>query len=175
MLLLLLAETPPDTPPPQDPPKELPSKSGAAALAESDGAASSTQVKASTRVAAADPSSQIDTRRQECVTQCERDSGECRSLNRRGKQDCMRAVAFGASGNRLSTTTSVPPSCAFYGQARCDRAFNRDRCLARMTSRHSECVQLVGNIASRRQDCDDKSRESDKMCLDELRDCRAGC
>ena len=42
-----------------------------------------------------------------------------------------------------------------------------------MTSRHNDCVQLVGNIASRRQDCEDKARESDKMCLDELRDCRA--
>jgi hypothetical protein len=44
-----------------------------------------------------------------------------------------------------------------------------------MSSRHTECVQLVGNIASRRQDCEDKARDSDKMCLDELRDCRAGC
>jgi len=150
------------------------SKDSAATLAASDATAPPKQVKTSTRVAAADTSSQVDSRRQECITQCERDSGECRSLNRRGKQDCMRAVAFGGSG-RLSNTTSVSPSCAFYGQARCDRAYNRDACLARMTSRHSECVQLVGNIASRRQDCEEKARDSDKMCLDELRDCRAGC
>ena len=70
--------------------------------------------------------------RQECITQCERDSGECRSINRRGKQDCMRAVAFGGSG-RLTTTNSAAASCAFYGQARCDRAYNRDACLARIT------------------------------------------
>jgi serine/threonine protein kinase len=151
-----------------------PSKDSVAALGASDAAAPPRQVKASSRVAAADTSSQVDSRRQECITQCERDSGECRSLNRRGKQDCMRAVAFGGSG-RLSNTTSTAPSCAFYGQARCDRAYNRDACLARMTSRHSECVQLVGNIASRRQDCEEKARDSDKMCLDELRDCRAGC
>jgi serine/threonine protein kinase len=37
-----------------------------------------------------------DARRQQCITQCERDEGECRSINRRGKQDCMRAVAFNA-------------------------------------------------------------------------------
>jgi hypothetical protein len=86
----------------------------------------------------------------------------------------MRAVAFGGSG-RLQNTNNLNVSCAFYGQARCDRAANRDLCLARMTSRHNECVQLVGNIASRRQDCEDKARDSDKMCLDELRDCRAGC
>ena len=86
----------------------------------------------------------------------------------------MRAVAFGGSG-RLSNTTAVSPSCAFYGQARCERAFNRDACLARMSSRYADCQQLVGNIASRRQDCEDKARDSDKMCLDEMRDCRAGC
>ena len=86
----------------------------------------------------------------------------------------MRAVAFGGSG-RLSNTNSLSASCAFYGQARCDRAYDRDACLARMVSRHTECEQLIGNIASRRQDCEDKARDSDKMCLDELRDCRAGC
>ena len=37
-----------------------------------------------------------DARRQQCITQCERDEGECRSINRRSKQDCMRAVAFNA-------------------------------------------------------------------------------
>ncbi len=166
-----------DAKPPQEPPSGPPAKSGAAALVESDGAGSSSATKvasSATRVAAADTSSQVDSRREECRTQCERDSGECRSLNRRGKQDCMRAVAFGGSG-RLSNTTSLSASCAFYGQARCDHAFNRDACLSRMATRHDDCVQLVGNIASRRQDCEDKARESDKMCLDELRDCRAGC
>jgi hypothetical protein len=175
-----------ETSPPQQPPPGNPSSTGAAAApVESDGAASSAaqvvgpaekpvKTSSTTRVAAVNPSSQIDTRRQECITQCERDSGECRSLNRRGKQDCMRAVAFGGSG-RLSNTNPYATSCAFYGQVRCDRAYNRDACLARMTARYDECVQLVGNIASRRQDCEDQARESDKMCLDELRDCRAGC
>lgn len=176
-----------DTAPPNEPPPGDSSSRNAAALVASDsaGSSSTTQVAADaaekpvrtsspTRVAAANPVSQIDARRQECVSQCERDSGECKSLNRRGKQDCMRAVAFGGSG-RLQNTNNLNASCAFYGQARCDRAYNRDACLDRMTSRHNDCVQLVGNIASRRQDCEDKARESDKMCLDELRDCRAGC
>jgi serine/threonine protein kinase len=174
--------------PPGGPPSEPPSTAGAAAaLVEPGGAPASsssggtsageqpTPSASPTRVAAATPTSQIDSRRQECIQQCERDSGECRSLNRRGKQDCMRAVAFGGSGGRISNTNSLDASCAFYGQARCDRAFNRDACLARMASRHNDCVQLVGNIASRRQDCEEKARDSDKMCLDELRDCRSGC
>jgi serine/threonine protein kinase len=172
------SDTPPPTEPPKGPPSEpaseQPSSSATATFVASGATAPPAQVKSSTRVAAADTTSQVDSRRQECVTQCERDSGECRSLNRRGKQDCMRAVAFGGSG-RLSNTTAVSPSCAFYGQARCDRAFNRDACLARMSTRYSQCEQLVGNIASRRQDCEDNARDSDKMCLDELRDCRAGC
>ncbi len=162
-----------DAKPPPGPPDE-PTKSGAAALVDSDGAGSAAATKVANNSAEKARISQADARRQECVTQCERDSGECRSLNRRGKQDCMRAVAFGGSG-RLSNTTSLSASCAFYGQARCDRAFNRDACLSRMATRHNDCVQLVGNIASRRQDCEDKARESDKMCLDEVRDCRSGC
>jgi serine/threonine protein kinase len=170
-----------DTAPPKEPPKQPPSepaaKSGGGASLQSDEAASSTKVasNSSTRVAAINPSSQIDTRRQECVTQCERDSGECKSINRRGKQDCMRSVAFGGSGGRLSTTTSYSANCAFYSTQRCDRASNRDACLSRMDTRHTECVQLVNNIASGRAECEDRARESDKMCLDELRDCRAGC
>jgi hypothetical protein len=172
-------------PPPEAPPPGDQSSKGAAALADSDKAASTTHVASNaaekpvqtsspTRVAAANPVSQIDARRQECITQCERDSGECKSLNRRGKQDCMRAVAFGGSGH-LQNTNNLNVSCAFYGQARCDRAYDRDACIARIASRHNDCVQLNGNIASRRQDCEDKARESDKMCLDELRDCRSGC
>ena len=170
-----------DTPPPKQPPKEPPSgsasNSAAAALVQSDESAAHTKVamNSSTRVAAVNPSSQIDTRRQECVTQCERDSGECKSLNRRGKQDCMRSVAFGGTGGRLSTTTSYSANCAFYSTQRCDHASNRDACNSRMDTRHTECVQLVSNIASGRQECEDRARESDKMCLDELRDCRAGC
>ncbi len=175
-----------DTPPPKEPPSGGDATSKGTAATGSDSAGSSrNQVAASaaekpvqtsspTRVAAVDRSSQIDTRRQECLTQCERDSGECKSLNRRGKQDCMRAVAFGGSG-RLQNTNNLNVSCAFYGQARCDRAYDRDACLARMALRYNDCTQLNGNIASRRQDCEDKARESDKMCLDELRDCRTGC
>jgi serine/threonine protein kinase len=171
------AETPPPKEPPKDPPSGASERSGAAAVVQSDESAPQTKVasSSSTRVAAVNPSSQIDTRRQECVTQCERDSGECKSLNRRGKQDCMRSVAFGGSGGRLSTTTSYSANCAFYSTQRCDRAYNRDACVSRMDTRHTECVQLVSNFASGRQECEERARESDKMCLDELRDCRAGC
>lgn len=45
-----------------------------------------------------------------------------------------------------------------------------------MTNRYKDCVNVLGgNIASRRQDCEDKARDSDRLCLDELRDCRASC
>ena len=88
----------------------------------------------------------------------------------------MRSVAFGGSSSgRLSTTTAYSANCAFYSTQRCDRAYNRDACLSRMDTRYTECVQLVNNIASGRAECEDRARESDKMCLDELRDCRAGC
>ena len=45
-----------------------------------------------------------------------------------------------------------------------------------MTSRYSECVALVGgSVASKRQDCEDKTRDADRLCLDDLRDCRSTC
>ena len=118
----------------------------------------------------------IDARRQQCIAQCERDDGECRSLGRRGKQECMKAVAFGGTSGRITTTNPAATSCAFYGQSRCDYSMDREACLARMTARYKTCVDVLGGtVASRRQDCDDRARESDQMCLDELRECRASC
>ncbi|HEY0940162.1 MAG TPA: serine/threonine-protein kinase [Steroidobacter sp.] len=118
----------------------------------------------------------IDARRQQCIAQCERDDGECRSLSRRGKQECMKAVAFGGTSARLTTTNPAATSCAFFGQSRCDHSMNREGCLARMTERYKTCVDVLGgSVASRRQDCDETARQSDQMCLNELRDCRASC
>jgi serine/threonine protein kinase len=118
--------------------------------------------------------SAADTRRQECITQCGRDDGECRSINRRAKQDCMRAVAFNGTG-RVSTGSSSA-SCAFYDEARCTSAYNGDACRRRIADRYRVCVGVLGDsIASRRQDCEDNSHEADRMCMDELRDCRASC
>ncbi|MFC4309260.1 protein kinase [Steroidobacter flavus] len=118
----------------------------------------------------------IDARRKQCISQCERDDGECRSLGRRGKQECMRAVAFGASPGRITTTNPAATSCAYFGQSRCDNSFNREACLARMTTRYKACVDVLGGtVAQRRQDCDENARESDQLCLDELRDCRQSC
>jgi hypothetical protein len=136
----------------------------------------------SQRVAKATPSDSassaggIDARRKQCIAQCERDDGECRSLGRRGKQECMRAVAFGATPGRITTTNPAATSCAYFGQSRCDSSFNRDACLARMTTRYKACIDVLGGtVAQRRQDCDENARESDQLCLDELRDCRQSC
>lgn len=118
----------------------------------------------------------IDARRKQCIAQCERDDGECRSLGRRGKQECMRAVAFGATPGRITTTNPAATSCAYFGQSRCDSSFNRDACLARMTTRYKACIDVLGGtVAQRRQDCDENARESDQLCLDDLRDCRQTC
>ncbi|HEY6641865.1 serine/threonine protein kinase [Povalibacter sp.] len=128
------------------------------------------------KVATVDNSAQI--RRQECIAQCERSDGECRSINRRGKQDCMRAVGFGATGGFTASpgTNSAASDCAFYGQARCEYARDRSACLARTSTRYDACVNsLSGNVASRRQDCDNNAREADRMCLDEMRDCKSYC
>lgn len=118
----------------------------------------------------------LEARRKQCIAQCERDDGECRSLSRRGKQECMRAVAFGGTSARITTTDPAATSCAFFGRSRCDYAMDREACLARMTNKYKACLEVLGGtVASRRQDCDQAARESDQLCLDELRECRASC
>jgi len=128
------------------------------------------------KVAKVDNSAQI--RRQECLAQCERSDGECRSINRRGKQDCMRAVGFGAAGGFTSApgSNSAAADCSFYGQARCEYARDRNACLSRISARYNACVtSLSGNTAARRQDCDNNAREADRMCLEEMRECKSYC
>ncbi len=124
------------------------------------------------RVAVAVPDT---SRREACVAQCERDEGECRSLNRRGRQECMRAVGFNSAGG-VTTTNPAAANCAFFGAARCDFALDRGECLARVSARQQACVEVLGGtVASRRQDCEVSARDADRFCLDELRECRASC
>ncbi|MGH8174809.1 MAG: protein kinase domain-containing protein [Steroidobacter sp.] len=172
--------------PPGDPPPASGEPVDAAAItASSDASAGSAPQSKDSGVLAAPPASKPtqraaiveipDSRRQQCIAQCERDEGECRSINRRGKQDCMRAVAFNGSG-RLTTTNPSAASCAFFGRDRCIRAVNREACAARIADRYKTCLDVLGGtVVSRRQDCEDNARESEQMCRDELRDCRASC
>jgi hypothetical protein len=190
------AQIPPETPvantePPGEPPSQPPSDTAAQATVppvsppDSQAAATQTQpevtsppaekpvIKKPTLVASVD-SSGSSSRRQQCITQCERDDGECRSINRRGKQECMRTVAFNGTGSRISPSAGA--DCSFYGVERCQYAGNRDSCMNRITTRYTQCQSVLnGSVASRRQDCEDRGRESDKMCLDQVRDCRSTC
>jgi serine/threonine protein kinase len=113
-------------------------------------------------------------RRELCVRQCDRDEGQCRSIGRQGKQDCMRAIAFGANA-RLPGNNNAARTCGYFGSARCENAIHQDACLARMSDRYQSCVGVIGNIAQGRQDCENTARESDKLCLTELRSCRDSC
>lgn len=84
----------------------------------------------------------------------------------------MRTVAFNGTGHR----SPAGADCSFYGAERCQYAGNRETCMNRITTRYTLCQStLNGSVASRRQDCEDRGRESNKMCLDQLRDCRQIC
>ena len=169
------------------PPQDSPAMSSLAGAAPQDAAANTSIAPPASGggAAAISPSrstpsggsaaSAADSRRQQCITQCERDDGECRSINRRGRQECMRAAAFNSAG-RLTTTHPTEANCAFFGRARCDRALDPAACMARIEQRYQLCMEVLGGtVISSRQDCEDKARESEKMCSDELRDCRASC
>jgi hypothetical protein len=120
-----------------------------------------------------------DTRRAECIAQCERDDGQCRSINSRGRQDCMRAVGFGATGGAGGLTIapgSQDSACAFFTEDRCRLAPDRDECLQRTRTRQVQCVTVrSGSFASGVQGCNVASREGENMCLAQLRECRTYC
>jgi serine/threonine protein kinase len=182
-----------DSQTPVEPPQKEVAPSVVATVPEADppaqsevDAISATPLPEPQRVAKVDPApthatyspagSNMDARRKQCISQCERDDGECRSLGRRGKQECMRAVAFGSNAGSITPMPNTTQSCAFFGQSRCEYSLDRESCLARMSSRYKDCVNVLGgNVVSRRQDCDNNARNSDRMCLDTLRECRASC
>jgi serine/threonine protein kinase len=100
-------ETPPNEPPPADEaPIAAQSADTEVGAADADASSATPPQSRESSAAPAAPrptqsapvadSSARDARRQQCITQCERDESECRSINRRSKQDCMRAVAFNA-------------------------------------------------------------------------------
>lgn len=114
-------------------------------------------------------------RRAQCISQCERDDGQCRSLGDRGKQDCIRQVGL-ARSSPSAMTNPAGANCAFFSEARCDYAANRDVCLARMATRYKDCVNVLGdNVVSDPHDCDIGARESERMCTDTLQECWEAC
>jgi serine/threonine protein kinase len=129
------------------------------------------------RVAMVSPPDTQNARRQECIAQCESADADCRGINRRGRQECMRAVGFGASSAlTLAPGSQATSACAFFTEDRCTLAPDQDACLKRMRSRREECVSVrSGSFASGVQDCDSTARDGDRMCLAELRDCQSAC
>jgi hypothetical protein len=106
-------------------------------------------------------------RREQCVQQCARDDGECRSINRRSRSECARAAAFGTAFNNSA-------DCGFYGADRCQYATDREACLRRMGERRNDCVQ-GGGLIRQRQDCDRAARDADQRCLIQKQECTASC
>jgi serine/threonine protein kinase len=124
---------------------------------------------AATAATAASPQAQ-------CVNQCERDQGECRSITRRGRQQCLSAAAFNSNGRGTSSLTDRGlAECAFYDRDRCEYARDSRSCLRRIHLRHEECAAAYGNVAQHSQDCGVTANDAERRCLTELRDCRASC
>jgi hypothetical protein len=195
-------QPPPGEPPgepPADPPQEprpaqaAPGPAGPAPEGKAGAAVAAASVAAATeargdpaparetmveRVAMVSGAETQDARRKECIAQCERDDGQCRSISRRGKQDCLRAVGFGSTGGGGLTTApgAENSACAFFTEDRCRLAPNHDDCLSRTRSRQLECAAVVrGSFASGVQGCDAASRDGESMCLAQLRECRTYC
>lgn len=89
---------------PESPPAApAPTAAGATGLVEASPAAATAGTErlvpqpARADAATSNATQAAASRRQSCIKQCERDDGQCRSLSRRGRQECMRAVGFGGS------------------------------------------------------------------------------
>jgi len=107
-------------------------------------------------------------RRDQCITQCTRDDGECRSINRRSRSECARAAAFGNAAGSNSA------DCGFYGPDRCQYATDRDACLRGIGQRRNDCLQ-AGSLIRQRQDCDRAARDADQRCLVQKQECTSNC
>jgi hypothetical protein len=107
-----------------------------------------------------------------CLSQCDKDNGQCNSEARQSRQVCSKEVSHGGNNPFSGRPEALDYYCGYFEIAQCG---NR-ACAARFAQRYAECVQFMrGSITSRRFDCMRAQDKAQALCLGELRDCRAQC
>jgi hypothetical protein len=112
-----------------------------------------------------------------CINRCNAADTKCGSEVRRARQECSRVASTGGRDPMTMRTNDYTYFCGYFGNGgvHCGADFYTRGCQARFNYRYGVCLDSMQNIAGMRYDCYKAERDSQNMCRDELRDCKAAC
>jgi hypothetical protein len=115
----------------------------------------------------------------ECVSTCLTVDARCGSEVRRAKAECARTAST-AGQDPLTQRGQYDYAyfCGFFGNPgnACGSGYYSGRCAARLQHRYGLCLDaMTSDVTAMRFDCLKAEREAQRMCRDELQECRAAC
>jgi hypothetical protein len=112
-----------------------------------------------------------------CINRCNAADTKCGSEVRRARQECSRMASTGGRDPMTMRTNDYTYFCGYFGNGgvHCGSDYYSRGCQARFSHRYGVCLDSMQNIAAMRYDCYKAERDSQNMCRDELRDCKAAC
>jgi hypothetical protein len=114
-----------------------------------------------------------------CVNRCTANDVKCGSEIRRAKAECARTASMaGRDPLTMRTPNDYAYFCGFFGNPAmmCGSDAYTARCTARFQHRYGMCLDTMDNdVAAMRFDCMKAEREAQRMCREELQDCKASC
>jgi hypothetical protein len=117
--------------------------------------------------------------RTNCVNRCTTNDAKCGSEVRRAKAQCART----ASTAGHDPLTQRGPNdytyfCGFFSNPglSCGSGYYSASCAARFQQRYGLCLDMMtDDVAAMRFDCMKAEREAQRMCREELQECKAVC
>jgi hypothetical protein len=112
-----------------------------------------------------------------CLNRCTASDVKCGSEVRRARQECARNASLGGR-DPMRVGDDYTYFCGYFSNPaiQCGSDYYTARCTARFQNRYAQCVDAMhDNIVAMRYDCFKAERDAQRMCREELRDCRAAC
>jgi hypothetical protein len=112
-----------------------------------------------------------------CVNHCNAADTKCNSEVRRARQECSRIASTGGRDPMTMRTNDYTYFCGYFGNGglHCGSDYYSRGCQSRFSYRYGVCIDTMQNIAAMRYDCYKAERDSQNMCREELRECKAAC
>jgi hypothetical protein len=114
-----------------------------------------------------------------CMNRCTTNDVKCGSEIRRAKTECARTASMaGRDPLTMRAPNDYSYFCGFFGNASmmCGSDAYTGSCTARFQHRYATCLHTMDNdVAAMRFDCMKAEREAQRMCREELQDCKASC
>jgi hypothetical protein len=117
--------------------------------------------------------------RASCVSRCSTNDAKCGSDVRRAKAQCARTAST-AGHDPLTQRGPNDYSyfCGYFSNPgmSCGSGYYSARCAARFQQRYGLCLDMMtDDVTAMRFDCMKAEREAQRMCRDELQECKAAC